>query len=120
MKLKRMDFSVNKLNFRKWLYVNLNIDRLPDKHMVDRNLDTVKNFISERDQKGLDYFLPESDIVDLYTLPRSFQHGYIAMAIGAQHETKRLPVEMLMKLKVEGEDDDYARSKVLRRKGYAV
>ena len=98
LKLKRMDFSVNKLNFKKWLYVNLHIDRLPDRHMVDRNLDTIRNFISERDHQGLDYFLPESDTVDLQTLPRSFQNGYIAMAIGAQHETKRLPLELLLRL----------------------
>jgi ADP-heptose:LPS heptosyltransferase len=98
MKLKRMDFSVNKLNVQKWLYVNLNIDRLPDIHMVDRNLDTIRSFITERDQQGLDYFLPEGDIVDMQSLPRPFRSGYIAMAIGAQHQTKRLPPELLLNL----------------------
>ena len=98
MKLKRMDFSVNKLNFKKWLYVNLHLDRLPDIHMVDRNLDTIRNFITERDREGLDYFLPETEAIDLQTLPPSYQNGYIAMAIGAQHETKRLPMELLLQL----------------------
>ncbi|MGW8315557.1 MAG: glycosyltransferase family 9 protein [Bacteroidales bacterium] len=58
LKLKRMDFSVNKLNFRKWLLVNFKWDRMPDVHMVDRNLDTIRHFISERDGEGLDYFIP--------------------------------------------------------------
>jgi ADP-heptose:LPS heptosyltransferase len=66
--------------------------------MVDRNLDTIRNFITRRDQEGLDYFLPETDMVDLGSLPRPFQSGYIAVAIGAQHETKRLPLELLLKL----------------------
>ena len=44
--LKRMDFTVDKLNIRKWLLVNLKLDRMPDLHMVDRNMDTIKNFIS--------------------------------------------------------------------------
>jgi len=52
--LKRMDFTVNKLNWKKWLLVNLKLDRMPDLHMVDRNLDTISTFISERDQQGLD------------------------------------------------------------------
>jgi len=98
MKLKRMDFSVKKLNFQKWLYVNLRIDRLPDLHMVDRNLDTIRNFISERDEEGLDYFIPAIDEVNTDSLPTAFRNGYIALAIGAQHLTKRLPEELLIEL----------------------
>ena len=98
MRLKRMDFSVNKLNFQKWLYVNFKLDRLPDLHMVDRNLDTIKHFISERDGEGLDYFIPPAEEVDTASLPRPFQNGYIALAIGAQHRTKQLPQDLLVEL----------------------
>jgi ADP-heptose:LPS heptosyltransferase len=98
MKLKRMDFSVNKLNFQKWLYVNLRIDRLPEVHMVDRNLATIRNFITERDEEGLDYFIPSRDEIDPGSLPSAFQSGYIALAIGAQHQTKRLPEDLLVEL----------------------
>ena len=38
--LRRMYFTLNKLNLKKWLMVNFKINRLPDLHMVDRNLDT--------------------------------------------------------------------------------
>jgi ADP-heptose:LPS heptosyltransferase len=98
MKLKRMDFSVNKLNFRKWLYVNFKLDRMPDRHMVDRNLDTIRSFISERDGGGLDYFIPQQEEIPMATLPASFQKGYIGLAIGAQHKTKMLPAELLTEL----------------------
>lgn len=97
-RLKRMDFTVDKLNWKKWLFVNFNLDRMPDRHMVDRNLDTIKTFISERDQEGLDYFIPEGEEVDLASLPEAFQKGYMGLSIGAQHETKKLPLSSLIEL----------------------
>ncbi len=96
--LKRMDFSVNKQNWHKWLLVNFKLNRLPDEHMVDRNLKTIRSFISEKDKGGLDYFIPEQQEVDLSTFAASFQDGYIGLAIGAQHETKKLPLELLIEL----------------------
>jgi len=96
--LKRMDFTINKLNLRKWLYVNFKFNRLPDSHMVDRNLKTIRTFIAETDEKGLDYFIPKKEEIDPITLPEAFQTGYIGLAIGAQHETKKLPVELLIEL----------------------
>jgi ADP-heptose:LPS heptosyltransferase len=96
--LKRMDFSVNKLNFQKWILVNFKIDRMPDKHLVDRYLETIEQFIDFRDEKGLDYFIPEGDEVPPETLPGVFRNGYVALAIGAQHETKKLPLGSLVSL----------------------
>lgn len=96
--LKRMDFTLKKLNALKWLYVNFHINRLPDVHMVDRNLDTIRLFMEEQDKEGLDHFIPEGEKVDLSSLPPEFEKGYMAMAIGAQHETKKLPEESLIKL----------------------
>ena len=96
--LKRMDFTVRKLNTRKWLYVNLKLNRLPHIHMVDRNLETIRTFISEKDQEGLDYFIPEDSTVAISDLPEGFQEGFVGLAIGAQHETKKLPRESLISL----------------------
>jgi len=96
--LKRMDFTVRKLNIQKWLYVNFKWNRLPDLHMVDRNLQTIRNFISTVDDGGLDYFIPDNNKVDIASLPPEFQKGYIGMAIGAQHGTKKLPVSSLTTL----------------------
>jgi ADP-heptose:LPS heptosyltransferase len=96
--LKRMDLTVRKLNFRKWLLVNLRIDRMPDLHMVDRNLETIRPFFEEQDSGGLDYFIPPDQEVDLSEWPVEFRKGYIGLSIGAQHETKKLPREMLVEL----------------------
>ena len=96
--MKRIAFSVHKLNWLKWLYVSFKIDRLPGRHMVDRNLDTIRAFIEEVDDGGLDYFIPEKSEVDIHSLPEAFRSGYVGLSIGAQHETKKLPVESLVKL----------------------
>lgn len=96
--LKRIAFSVNKLNRLKWLYVNLKIDRLPDRHMVDRNLDTIRPFIDQVDDGGLDYFIPEKSEVPVSSLPESFRKGYVGLSIGAQHVTKMLPLKSLVTL----------------------
>ena len=96
--LKRIAFSVHKLNWLKWLYVTFKIDRLPDRHMVDRNLDTIRSFIEEQDDGGLDYFIPENSEVDIHSLPEPFRKGYVGLSIGAQHETKKLALESLVVL----------------------
>jgi len=96
--LKRMDFTVHKLNWLKWLYVSFKIDRLPDKHIVDRYLETIDAFISERDAQGLDHFIPEEEELRPNSLPKEYQKGFIGLSIGAQHSTKMLPVELLIQL----------------------
>lgn len=82
--------SFHKLNLRKWVLVNLNKNILPPIHIVDRYLQTAAVLGVKNDHKGLDYFIPKADEVDISTLPANFQQGYIAFAIGAQHATKRL------------------------------
>lgn len=96
--LKRIDFSVRKLNLQKWLIVNLKWDRLPNLHMVDRNLETIRTFISEPDGEGLDYFIPPDSNIPLAQLPEPYQIGYLGLVIGAQHETKKLPLEALIEI----------------------
>jgi len=96
--LKRMDFTVRKLNWQKWLMVNFKINRLPELHMVDRNLQTIGHFVDEWDESGLDYYIPEKHQVDLSTLPEAFRKGYLGLVIGAQHATKKLPRELLIQL----------------------
>ena len=60
--------------------------------------DTISSFIEERDKKGLDYFIPEKEEVLIHSLPEVFKHGYIGLSIGAQHETKKLRPDLLVKL----------------------
>ncbi|MCC3152859.1 glycosyltransferase family 9 protein [Hymenobacter sp. BT770] len=90
--------SFDKLNWQKWLLVNFKIDRLPRVHIVQRYLEAAAMLGVKDDGHGLDYFIPEGQEIELNTLPAAFQRGYVAVAIGAQHATKRLPVEKLIEL----------------------
>ncbi|HNT51173.1 MAG TPA: glycosyl transferase, partial [Cyclobacteriaceae bacterium] len=74
-------YSFDKLNFQKWLLVNLKINRLPNVHIVDRCLDTLKPLELKADMLGLDYFIPEKDNVPVDWLPAEFQKGYVAYAM---------------------------------------
>ena len=78
-----------KLNIQKWLLVNLGINRLPNLHIVDRYMATVASLNVVNDQAGLDYFMPESDRVDVKNI-LGISAPYIAFVIGAAHATKRL------------------------------
>ena len=90
-------FSFDKLNFKKWLLVNLKINQMPDVHIVDRYLETVKSLGIKNDLNGLDYFIPEKDKLEI-------NEAYIAYAIGGQHFTKKLPTNKIIKVcqKIDG------------------
>ena len=91
-------FSFNKLNIQKWLLTALKTNHLPDVHIVDRYLDTVKSFGVVNDGKGLDYFIPQKDFITKDDIPLSHSFGYIGIVIGAALNTKKLPVHKLKEL----------------------
>ena len=96
--LSRKSFSFDKINFEKWLIVNLKINRLPPVHIVDRYFETVKTLGVENDGLGLDYFIKPDDEISIQSLPESHRKGYIAIVIGAKHFTKRFPEEKIIEL----------------------
>ena len=53
--------SFHKLNIEKWLLTTFKINRLPNKHVVDRYLDTVVHLGVTNDNVGLDYFLAKNE-----------------------------------------------------------
>jgi ADP-heptose:LPS heptosyltransferase len=91
-------FPFNKLNIQKWIYTNLKWNMMPDVHIVDRYLKTVESFGVVNDGEGLDYFIPEKDLVKQKDIPVSHHAGYIGLVIGAAHFTKKLPVDKLKEL----------------------
>ncbi len=93
--------SFDKLNWQKWILVNLKRNFLPPVHIVDRYLAAAKPLGVHSDGKGLDYFIPTADQIAPHTLPASHQQGYIAIAIGAQHATKKLPLDKLIDLCIQ-------------------
>lgn len=93
--LGRPASSFNKLNIEKWLLTNLGINRLPELHIVDRYLESITGLGAKNDGKGLDYYIPASEVVNISTLLKK-ESPYIAFSIGAAHATKRLPEELLL------------------------
>jgi ADP-heptose:LPS heptosyltransferase len=96
--LGAVSYSFPKLNIEKFLYVHFKIDRMPNKHIVDRYMQTVEALGVKNDGNGLDYFIPDRDQVEKAWLPESHQKSFVAVVIGAQHGTKKLPKEKLIEL----------------------
>ena len=101
--LGKKSYSFNKLNIEKWLLVNLNIDRLPDVHIVDRYMDACKELGIVNDGEGLDYYIQEKDEVDINTLPEAFRNGYLAWVIGSKQRTKQFPNEKILNVLLSAE-----------------
>ncbi len=97
--LGRPASSFNKLNFEKWLLVNLGINFLPDIHIVQRYLAAAKHLGIEYDGQGLDHFIPASEVIDVQQLSTPLLKGkFIAFVVGATHATKRMPVEKMLEV----------------------
>ena len=95
---KSKQFSVDKLNIQKFILVNTKINIMPNRHIVDRYMDTIKSLDVTNDGLGLDYFIHEKDVVKQQDIPASHSLGYIAIAIGAAHYTKKFPLHKLKEL----------------------
>src|SRR5687767_4193016 len=74
-------FSFNKLNIQKWVFVNFKVNIMPDKHIVERYMETVKSLGVTNDGLGLDYFVHDKDVVSQSDIPISHLHGYIGVVI---------------------------------------
>jgi ADP-heptose:LPS heptosyltransferase len=97
-KLNVLSFTFHKLNFRKWLWVNLGINRMPSAHVVDRYMETLAAFSVSDDQQGLDFFIPEGDRIASNDLPSTHRSGYVALAIGGAHIGKKMDALKLEEL----------------------
>lgn len=99
LRLGKPATSFPKLNFEKWMLVNLGIHLLPDKHIVDRYLATVAHLGVKNDGLGLDYFIPAEETVDIQAISPNLAPGkYLAFVLGATHATKRLPEHKMLEI----------------------
>jgi ADP-heptose:LPS heptosyltransferase len=95
--LCRPSTAFNKLNIEKWMLVHTGLNLLPDVHIVQRYMDTVRPLGVQYDGAGLDYFIPAGQEVDIPALAPGLAPGnYIAFVLGATHATKRLPLEKII------------------------
>lgn len=94
-KLKTASKAFPKLNFEKFMLTTFKRRKMPDIHVVDRYFEAVASLGVENDKEGLDYFLPVNVI-----LPSDIEHikDYVAVVIGAQFATKKMPVNKLIAL----------------------
>src|SRR5215218_950099 len=80
--LKVPAYSFNKLNIEKLVFVKLKWNVMPKLHIIDRYMETVKSFGIYNDGAGMDYFIPEEEVVKEKDIPTSHQLGFIALVIG--------------------------------------
>ena len=93
-KLHRRSYTVNKKNIAKWLMVNLK-KRYVVEHIVERYLATLKPLGGKNDGLGLDfYYEAPQDLLSSFGIDRE----YIVVSLGANHFTKRMPVDILKKI----------------------
>ena len=90
--LKVKSYSFPKLNFKKWMLVNLKMNLMPDKSIVERYFEAVRPLEVYNDGKGLDYFLPENKRITNTDIPMSHWGGFVGCVIGGSYNTKKLPV----------------------------
>ena len=94
LKLGVLSKRFNKLNLDKFLLTKFKINNLPDIHIVDRYISTIKHLNIKNDDKGLDLFLSENDSIDISQFPKD----YIAFVIGGGHKTKILPTKKIISI----------------------
>jgi len=97
-RLRIISFSFEKLNKEKWLLVNFKKNKMPNIHIVDRYMDTLKVFDVKNDEKGLDYFIPEKDEVNLSDISENLDKGFVGVVVGAFHNTKKLTKEKIISI----------------------
>ncbi len=90
---------VDKINFRKFLAVNFKmIGVLPDKHIVNRYLDTVSVLGVRDDGKGLDYFISPADEVNVKELLAPGTGKFAVLVAGGSYFTKQIPFNKLVEI----------------------
>lgn len=93
--------SFPKLNIEKYLLVRLGINRLPNKHIVDRYFEAVKPLGVTNDHRGLDFFFSTASETLIPQLPETLQGGFAALVTGALQGTKQIPEHRLVEIIAE-------------------
>jgi len=91
-------YHLDKLNLRKFLYTTFKMQCMPDVHITDREVDTLKSLGIENDRKGLEYYVTEQDEAKASELTSSLSGGYVAFVIGATYYTKRMPADLIARI----------------------
>jgi ADP-heptose:LPS heptosyltransferase len=99
-KLAVRSIGFNKINLEKALMVHLKWNRLPDKHLVDRYFEALKEIGLENDGKGLEFHL-DKKIPEIWSGIKKdldTDKKILALVLGGTYFTKRLPKEKWLEL----------------------
>ncbi|RYY22739.1 MAG: glycosyltransferase family 9 protein [Sphingobacteriaceae bacterium] len=89
--------TLTKRPIKKWLYLKLRWNLLPQKHIVEQYLETVKFLGVQNDDLPINYYVKQPyQLPNL--LPFSHQKNFVVFIIGATHFTKRMPNEKLISI----------------------
>lgn len=90
--------KINKLNFKKWLFVNFKINLLPKKHIVERYFDTLAELKIGGEIPKAEYFISQQDEQKALDFRESLGEDYLAFVVGGAHFTKQIPMELFDKI----------------------
>ena len=89
----------NKLNKEKILLTRFKINRLPQKHLIDRYFEAMYQLKIKNDGLGLDLHIPVMKHMNLQLFDRRLRPGYFNVIVaGAMHQTKNIPTDKLIEL----------------------
>lgn len=95
LKVKRK-YRFPKFNFFKWLLVRFKFNFLPTSHVVDRYFEAVKPLGVKNDNRNNQFFIREN--VDVFSQFGFHSKQFVAVTIGAQYTTKRMPENKLIEI----------------------
>ena len=85
--------AFDKVNFEKWMLVNLKVNKMPDMHLVDRYFDGISSLGIENDGEGCDYFIPDNEKDTGKELEKL--SPFVAVVTGGRYYTKQIPPDIL-------------------------
>lgn len=96
LQLGRPSISFDKLNIEKWLFVQFKWPALPQKHLVDRYFEALDHQGISYDGAGLDFFIDQdANRSGLIAIQALHENPFLVCVLGAAHETKQIPEEIL-------------------------
>jgi ADP-heptose:LPS heptosyltransferase len=94
--LQTKSFSFPKRNIEKYIYTRFKRNVLPkNEHVVDRYFSAVSHLAVRNDYQPNRFYINTKNEIDLKSIGL-IKKEYLAVAIGAQFNTKKLPVEKIM------------------------
>ncbi len=93
--LKLPTYTLDKINVPKWLKVNLGLDVLPAKHIVDRMFEAIESLGVQNDGTGLDFFFTQQEALEKKYPKRGSRIGVV---LGGAHATKQIPNSLLERI----------------------